>query len=79
MPLSLAAAKLEPVSLTIHITLTVDGEAIEGVASAGSAAPIPFYGWLGLMSTVDALVGSGTGALASPPGDGGGERTRTQH
>jgi hypothetical protein len=65
-------------SLTIHVTLTIDGETISGYATAGSRPPHRFHGWLGLMSAVDAIVGAPTHPLASPA-DGGGAGTGTQH
>jgi hypothetical protein len=77
-----AASPLRPEAhsvTTIQITLTINGDDISGVAAGESGPPTHFHGWLGLMSAVDALVRSGADALASPPGDGGGESTRAQH
>ena len=65
-------------TLTIQIALSVDGDDIAGVATAGAGTETRFHGWLGLMSAVDALVGAETHPLASP-GDGAGARTRAQH
>ena len=69
-------------TLTIHISLNVNGENISGVASAGGE-PTRFHGWLGLMSAVDSLAtatpDAAADALASRRLDAGGARTRTQH
>ena len=65
-------------TLNIQIAVNVDGDDISGAAHAGPGTERSFHGWLGLMSAVDALVGSRNHPLTSPPGGDGVERTGAQ-
>lgn len=55
-------------SLHIDLDLRVDGEEVEGTASAAGDAGRPFTGWVGLIAALDALVAA-AGASGAAVGD----------